>query len=622
MLIRNFGLLLFFAVGAVLAVGLWTAASNTRDLLQDKAELTIRQLETQVRDHLEPGPEIVKSVAHAIETGRILQDNPEHLRNFLEGALAGAPQVGVLAFVGKDLRATAVVRIRGKIVFREVDLSGDELVHAAVKTIGNSTDTGWHGPMWRPQIDATVLAVRRGVYQDGKRIGAIVAMVRVRELSEYLKEATAGTDIHAFILLNRWRVLALPELIEGARGKAWRSTPALSEIKDPVLKRIWDPKYRDDSVLPARPPLKNHLINAEGHTYVVFYKNVTGYGDGQWTLGAYVRGDSFGEQLRRLLNSAIVGVVALLIAILLAILIGRRFARPVRQLSSAARKVAAFELDGVEDMPGSRVRELDEQSRAFNSMLGAMRWFQAYVPKTLVRRLVQKGSLSGIESDDRNLTVMFTDVSGFSTLAEGASAGEVASFLNQHFDLLTKCIDEQEGTVDKFIGDSVMAFWGAPEKQKNRAIRACRAALAIRRTIAEDNARRDGEGLHTVGVRIGIHSGQATVGNIGAADRVNYTAIGDMVNVAQRLEQLGKNVNGGAQEVVILISEDTRRDLDDSFDVRSIGGHQLRGREGAIEVFELLNGPTGAFDDAVEARSDAANPPPEGALSPEPRLPE
>ncbi len=362
------------------------------------------------------------------------------------------------------------------------------------------------------------------------------------------------------------------------------------------MRNLWNPAASDDPVLRARPPLENRIVTADGVTYVVFYKNIAGYGTGQWTIGAYARAESFGQQIERLLTSLVVGLVALFVAVLLAILIGRRLARPVRGLSDAARRVAAFDLDGIRDLPSSNVRELDEQSRAFNSMLGAMRWFQAYVPKTLARRLVQTGSLSGIVSDNRNLTVMFTDVAGFSALAEGAGAAQVADFLNDHFDLVTRCIDDQGGTVDKFIGDSVMAFWGAPEKQKNRAERAARAALAIRDAISADNARRVGRGLPPVRIRIGIHSGRATVGNIGPADRVNYTAIGDMVNVAQRLEQLGKQVDDGSREAVILVSGKTREDLGEGFVIRSIGDRQLRGRDGEVEVFELVDGPTDVFD--------------------------
>ncbi len=184
------------------------------------------------------------------------------------------------------------------------------------------------------------------------------------------------------------------------------------------------------------------------------------------------------------------------------------------------------------------------------------------------------------------MTVMFTDIAGFSTISENMSAPEVAEFVNEHFAIVAKCIEDEEGTVDKFIGDSVMAFWGAPEKQKNRAERACRAALAMRAAINADNDRREGEGLARVRMRIGIHSGAATAGNIGAPGRLNYTVIGDMVNVGQRLEQLSKEVLPD-DEVAILFSDATRADLGADFAPKPVGKHHVKGREEKVEVFTL-----------------------------------
>ncbi len=133
-----------------------------------------------------------------------------------------------------------------------------------------------------------------------------------------------------------------------------------------------------------------------------------------------------------------------------------------------------------------------------------------------------------------------------------------------------------------------MAFWGAPEARPDHAAATCRAALAIRTAIAEENRRRVTAGSEPLGLRIGIHSGVAVVGNIGAAGRLNYTLIGDTVNVAQRLEALGKELDTRDSEIAILISGQTAALLGPSFEVRPLGDHQLRGRHTATEVFELV----------------------------------
>ena len=136
-----------------------------------------------------------------------------------------------------------------------------------------------------------------------------------------------------------------------------------------------------------------------------------------------------------------------------------------------------------------------------------------------------------------------------------------------------------------------MAFWGAPLDQPDHAVRACRTALAIAERIAADNqGRAPGEEL--LGLRIGIHSGPAIVGNIGAPGRVNYTLIGDTVNVAQRLEAMGKEVDGapGPDDgtVMILLSGDTVRQLDGAFALEDLGCRELRGRGEPIDVYRLV----------------------------------
>ena len=133
-----------------------------------------------------------------------------------------------------------------------------------------------------------------------------------------------------------------------------------------------------------------------------------------------------------------------------------------------------------------------------------------------------------------------------------------------------------------------MAFWGAPEARRDHAEATCRAALAIRTAISAENQRRTAAGAEPLGLRIGIHSGTAVVGNIGAAGRLNYTLIGDTVNVAQRLEALGKELDIRNSEIAILVSGDTAAFLGTRFEVRPLGNHQLRGRRTATEVFELL----------------------------------
>jgi adenylate cyclase len=220
-------------------------------------------------------------------------------------------------------------------------------------------------------------------------------------------------------------------------------------------------------------------------------------------------------------------------------------------------------------------------------MLGGLRWFQTYVPRVLVLQLM--GQAQGeLESKQRVVTVLFTDIVGFTEIGGRLPAPQLAEFLNRHFGLLGACIDAEQGTVDKYIGDSIMAFWGAPLLQADHAHRACRAAKAIAATLKADNDRRSAKGLKPVRLRIGIHTGPVVVGNVGAPGRVNYTLIGDTVNTAQRLEALGKTVDIGADDVVVLLSGETADFVGDEFQLRPLGEYELRGRSEKLRVYQLL----------------------------------
>jgi class 3 adenylate cyclase len=180
---------------------------------------------------------------------------------------------------------------------------------------------------------------------------------------------------------------------------------------------------------------------------------------------------------------------------------------------------------------------------------------------------------------------MFTDIAGFSTLSEHMPAAETATMLNEHFAILVDCIEAEGGTVDKYIGDSVMAFW-EPDEDGVDVDRAIRAARQIRHRVTEDNIVRRREHRVAPCVRIGIHTGNAIVGNIGAPGRINYTLVGDAVNVAARLEQLSKTI-GPEGDAKILISDATAALAKDRDGLTHCGTHEIRGRDGSIGVWSL-----------------------------------
>ena len=416
----------------------------------------------------------------------------------------------------------------------------------------------------------------------------MVAIVSIRELSAFVRRIGKADPGTRFILYGRDRVLAHPLMARGyPGGSVANPLPRLADFRDPVLAAMWQQEGRFDLVTPLAQDTNGHRIRIGEQEYIFVFRRLHGFGPKPLIVGVYFHVDDVSAVWRRMTVSIVIGVAALLLAIVAAVILGRRIARPIVRFSAAAGQVRDLNIGEIGDLPGSVFRELDQQAKSFNAMLRALRWFELYIPRKVVERLVKRGEMDDTISSAREITVMFTDIAGFSSVSENLSAPEVAAVVNRHFEIVAGCIEAEDGTVDKFIGDSVMAFWGAPDAQPDAAERACRAALTIAEGIRKENVRRRAAGEAPLGIRIGIHSGSATVGNIGSPGRINYTIIGDAVNVGQRLEQLGKTLCPEGSETAILISGETAAGLGPDFAPKPAGRHRVKGRAGEVDVFTL-----------------------------------
>lgn len=237
--------------------------------------------------------------------------------------------------------------------------------------------------------------------------------------------------------------------------------------------------------------------------------------------------------------------------------------------------------------------------------LGAARWLSIYTPREVGRQLLQGREPAPGQAERREVTVLLTDIVGFTTLAERSAPEAIAALVNRHFTTLTACVEAEAGSVGQFIGDGMMAYWGAPDPQRDHAARACRAALAIRAALAADNRAKAARGEPAVRIRIGVNTGAVTAGNIGAPGRSSYGIVGDAVNTTQRIEQLAKLVWPDEPTAAVLVSAGTRARAggDDAFRFADAGVHLVRGRQEAVRIFRLEDAAAGADVAAGAAES-------------------
>ncbi|RWD47879.1 MAG: HAMP domain-containing protein [Mesorhizobium sp.] len=595
----SFGSLVFLSVGGVLALSVGANFRNTFDLLGAQSTLLIDAMEDSLRAEMGDAENAVDGIAQLYAQGEFQIDD-EAMSAAVAGALAAASGVEATLICTPDLVCRGAARSvennvsTGAIEHFPAEPEKSSQVRAALEQ--------------RRQVDGrqwgAFVANEFGLYahvsvplaRDGVTQAWVIAAVELQKLSDIARELSSRFGTHAFILDGEDRVLADQRLADpdALKNGVLPLTP-LATYGDPVLaaygsrkvEREFDTRHaRDIEIAEIDLSVDNASEWSGDTTYIAITRKIAGYGDEPWTLGAYFETSQISDEIERVMGSALLGLGAMAVAVIVAILLGRRLSRPIQAIAGQATRVADFDLDGVTPLPRSRVLELDNQASAFNAMLIGLRAFSTYIPRSLVAKLVRTGEIGIAEPREAVVTVMFTDIAGFTTLSERMDAAAAARLLNHHFEILCRAVDTHGGTVDKFLGDGMLAFFGAPDRLKGHAAAAVRAAAAIREELEKDNLEAAGEGRPPLHVRIGIHTGSVIVGNIGASDRVNYTIVGDTVNVSQRLQDLGKQLEPDAA-TAIAISGETASRLDEKFETIPAGKHRLRGRGEATEVFQL-----------------------------------
>jgi len=304
------------------------------------------------------------------------------------------------------------------------------------------------------------------------------------------------------------------------------------------------------------------------------------------------------ELRRSLQRDAAVLLATLLLAVVGALWMARRIAQPLTDLSSAMGRVQQGDFDVRMAQSRQRNDEVGDLARAFEAMTDGLKdrerlrgTLGRYVSDPVAERILSEESDLMLRGEVRTVTVMFLDVRGFTGISEQLKPGEVVALLNEYFDVVVDRVTANGGTVNKFIGDAAMCIWGAPAPapQAERSAVAC--ALQIQEAVSRLSADRRRRGLTSVGIGIGINAGEAVAGNLGAARRLEYTVIGDAVNIAQRLESQ-------AQAGEVLVSQGVYEKVSDWVDASPREPVKLKGKSQPLHLW-LVTGAKAAKTEAA-----------------------
>jgi adenylate cyclase len=418
----------------------------------------------------------------------------------------------------------------------------------------------------------------------GKVPGVLAADLKLDTFSDFVQAQRPGEHGVVVIYDSAGSLIAHPDfaqfVVDAMTHPSEAQLPNIKEIDTGVVAAVLQRSQ-------GRDHYDGSILDDQGRDYLFRVAKFTLGEQYNATILLLAAQDDFVKDVRRLqLTGLLLAIIAGAGFIPLVWMFGSGMSRSLKRITAEAVKLQKLAEPGPSKV-ASRIREIHELGSAMKLAQRAIWSFAHFVPKELVQRVVDNSISTELGGVREEITVLFTDVRDFTTIAESAEPDTLMHQTSRYFSVLTEAFLSEGGTIDKFIGDAVMVFWNAPNPQPDHVERACRAALAARSACEKLNCEFEAEGLKPFFTRFGIHVGEAVVGNLGSNERMNYTALGNTVNLAARLEGLNKQFG-----TVILVSEGVYVRAWHSFQFRACDAVIAKGMTKETHVFELVGAST------------------------------
>lgn len=408
-----------------------------------------------------------------------------------------------------------------------------------------------------------------------KVVGVISADIHLTHMSKLLTEKL--DDQYMVVINSAAGVVAHPTKASvSTNNTSGDGLISLDEINENILSESFK-KYQ------MNKSNKLFIFPYEGKDYIANYQAIGANLNNDWLLAIVIPMDHFvGEAKRTQHNTLLLSTFILIVSIGLISYVARKLSQPIYSLAKQADRITQFDL-GNGDSIVSNIAEIQMLQSSIDRMRASLTSFGKFVPKTLVKRMIDKGIDVKIGGRSRNITVLFSDIANFTTISESLPPEKLMNHLSDYFEEITTILIEQNGTIDKYIGDAIMAFWGAPQQDSQHELNACKAALLCQRRLNDLNRQWLFEKKPPLYTRIGLHSGDAIVGNLGSSERLSYTALGDSINLAARLE--GANKHYGTS---VIISDTIFRKIRETAIVRPLDIVAVKGKTEGVPIYDLV----------------------------------
>jgi adenylate cyclase len=471
---------------------------------------------------------------------------------------------------------------QGKVISQYLsnDLSFDPRTRPWYQQVKAEKGTVWT-PIYKFAFQHTDgLTISSPVFKNGQFFGAFGVDIVLSNLTQFIKRIQKITpNSFLFIINKNGKLIASSDAssfvqLSSANEKSKGINPDLMQLINQTGKEY---KQRGEN------KLRTFSYFYKDHTYIVAYAPSIVFANHDWLIGIISPRIDFISNLRKMHSITVYLSLAILaLGIFLVSSLVSHIVKPLKRLVEETEHIKEFDLDH-KILIHSKIKEVIQLRNSIDSMKLGLKLFQKYIPKVLVRQLIESGEDVRTGGVKKTLTVFFSDIENFTTIAEKMEPNELIHQMGVYFEELSKIIIDEKGTIDKYIGDAIMAFWGAPLPNKSPNHHAARAALRCQKKLNELNSIWEQKGNRALVTRIGIHMGDAIVGNLGSSERLNYTALGDTINIASRLESINKNYG-----TKIIVSDTVYEEIKDQFVLRLIDCVIVKGRTQSFYIYELL----------------------------------
>src|SRR5258707_7145642 len=434
-------------------------------------------------------------------------------------------------------------------------------------------------PSVNPDTGFPIISLRIPIFRGVEFLGCASANITVDVLSRFLEKHRASA--HSTTLIadrNNGKIIAFPDKQKGVRIEN-------GALKIATLADIDDPDVREAHRQRARTGADRFDFQSPttGEDFIAAFANFPG-GFGQpWQVITLTPIDDFVGTLKktnRLMMAVIIGLT--MVELFFIFFASRRLSRPVENVSRQLQAIESLNFD-TPARPPSNIQEIAKLESAASLLRTSLKSFSSFVPLDVVRQLIKSGIPLTLGVEPRFLTVFFSDLENCSSHSATLAPDELVVQISTYLEEVSSAISEEGGTVDKFIGDGVMAFWNAPVERPDHVLRACAAALRAARRMERVNDVWEAEERPRIHLRIGLNCAKVLVGNVGSSNRLSYTALGDGVNVAARLEGINKLFG-----TTICISDSIYDQAKAEILARPIKRGQVNGRKTEVMIYELL----------------------------------